>query len=63
MCFENIPCKAFYSVKKGLERSPDDVRLVSNPNINAENLLCLGFSKSLYVRKIKPAHVYRKPRM
>ena len=42
MCFENILCKATYSVKKrGLERSLDNVRFVPDLNINAENLPCI----------------------
>ena len=42
MCFENIACKATYTVKKGgLERLPDDVGFVSNLNINAKNLPCI----------------------
>ena len=48
--------------KKGLERSLDDVGFVPNLNINVENLPCLGFWKSLYVHKIKPAYACRKLR-
>ena len=51
----------YHSVKKrGLEQSPDDVRFVSNLNINAENLPCTVFWKSLCVRKIGPAYACRK---
>ena len=63
VCFEMVPYKATYSVKKrGLEQSLDDVGFVPNLNINAKNLPCLGFWKSLYVHKITPTYVCRKPR-
>ena len=60
VCFENIPCKASYSVKRGLEQSLDDVGFVPNLNINAENLPSLGFWKSLCVHKIKLAYACKK---
>ena len=44
-----------------MEQSPDDVGFISNVKINTENLHCLGFWKSLSMRKIKPAYARRKP--
>ena len=41
MCFENVPCMAFYIEKKknrGLERLLDDVRFILNLSFNASNL-------------------------
>ena len=56
MCFENIPCKATYSVKnKGFERLPNNVGFVTNLSINAKKLSYLYFWDSLCVRKIVPA--------
>ena len=56
MCFENIPCKATYSVKnKGFERLPNNVGFVTNLSINAKKLSYLYFWDSLCERKIVPA--------
>ena len=61
LCFENKPCKSIYSVKKGsLERSSDDVGFIPNLNINAKNLPCIVFWKSLCMCKIGPANACRK---
>ena len=53
MCFENIPCKATYSVKiRVLERLLEDVGFILNLSINVENLPYLCFWNLLCVRKI-----------
>ena len=49
--------------KRGFKRSPDNMGFISNHNINAKNLHCLGFWKSLCMHKIKLAYACRKPHM
>ena len=56
MCFENIPCKATYSVKIGVQnRLPNDVGFIPNLNINVEKLpyLVSGIHSVCACRKLR----------
>ena len=60
VCFENIPCKAFYSVKKGFGTIPKRCGIRSKSQHKCKKLALYSFWKSLYVRKIGPMYACRK---